>query len=471
MTISFYNSLSHRVEELKPIEEGKIGLYTCGPTVYNFAHIGNFRCYAFEDLLKRTLKASGLEVKHVMNLTDVDDKTIRNSRAENLPLRDFTRKYKDAFFNDIKTLRMIPADVYPAATDTIPEMIDIIQKLFDRGIAYQAEDKSVYFSIAKWPKYGQLVKIDHENMLCGARIKMDEYAKDSVADFALWKAWDEADGDVWWDSPWGKGRPGWHIECSAMSSKYLGPTFDIHCGGVDNMFPHHEDEIAQSEAANGCQFVKMWMHCAHLVVDGQKMSKSLGNFYTLKDILDRGYTGREIRWVLISTYYRQSLNFSFQALDEARTSLQRIDTFVSRVKECAAAGAAGEITPEQSRMLAEARDGFLGSMQNDLNISAAFACLFDFIRDCNREMDAAKMSAAAAAEAVKVLEVMDSILAVMTPDEKDSEIPAEILALAEERAAARKAKDWARADAIRKEVDAAGWIIEDTPKGPHLVRK
>ena len=466
--IRFYNSLSHQTEELAPLVPGQIGLYTCGPTVYNFAHIGNFRCYAFEDLLKRTLAASGLKVKHVMNLTDVDDKTIRGSRAENLPLRQFTQRYKDAFHQDIHTLRIVPADVYPAATETIPEMIELIQKLFDKGLAYQADDKSVYFSIAKWPKYGQLVRLDRDNMRAGVRIKLDEYAKDSVADFALWKAWDEADGDVWWDSPWGRGRPGWHIECSAMSSKYLGPTFDIHCGGIDNMFPHHEDEIAQSEAANGCTFVKLWMHCAHLVVDGQKMSKSLGNFYTLKDVLARGYTGREIRYVLIDTHYRQSLNFSFQALDEARTALQRIDAFVARLKETTAPG---EANPAALELAAKAKDGFLAALQDDLNISAGLACLFDFLRDCNRELDAGRFHAADAQAALQALAVMDSILAVMTPDAADSAVPAEVVRLAEERAAARKAKDWAQADRLRAEIEAAGWLVKDTPKGPQFIKK
>ena len=471
MAIQFYNSLSHRTEELAPITPGKIGMYTCGPTVYNFAHIGNFRCYAFEDILKRTLMASGLKVRHVMNLTDVDDKTIRGSQAEKLPLQTFTRKYKDAFFADIKTLRMVPADVYPAATETIPEMIQLIQTLFEKGIAYQAEDKSVYFSIAKWPKYGQLVKIDRDSMRIGVRIKMDEYAKDAMADFALWKAWDEADGDVGWDSPWGKGRPGWHIECSAMSSKYLGKTFDLHCGGIDNMFPHHEDEIAQSEAANGCRFVNLWMHCAHLMVEGQKMSKSLGNFYTLKDILEKGYTGREIRYVLIGTYYRQSLNFSFQALDEARGNLQRIDAFTSRLADVAKNGKDGEVTAEQQAAFAKAQDAFMTALQNDLNVSAGLGVLFDFIRDCNRSLDADAFSANAAKAAQAVLAKMDEILAVLEPDAAELVIPAEIQALADERQAARAAKDWAKADAMRKALDDAGWVVKDTPKGPQLLKK
>ncbi len=467
----FYNSLSHKVEELQPITPGKIGMYTCGPTVYNFAHIGNFRCYAFEDILKRTLMASGMEVNHVMNLTDVDDKTIRGSQSEKIPLLQFTKRYKEAFFNDIKTLRIVPANVYPAATETIPEMIELIQTLFDKGIAYQAEDKSVYFSIAKWPQYGQLVKIDHDAMKVGVRIKMDEYAKDSMADFALWKAWDEADGDVWWDSPWGKGRPGWHVECSAMSCKYLGPTFDLHCGGIDNMFPHHEDEIAQSEAAHGCQFVKLWMHCAHLQVEGQKMSKSLGNFYTLKDLLDKGYTGREIRMVLISTYYRQSLNFTMKALDDARGNLQRIDGFTSRLKDAAAANNGNDVTPEIQKYCQDAANNFLAALQDDLNVSAGLAVLFDFIREGNKMLDNGAMNSAAAKAALEALAKMDQVLAVMEPDAEDNAVPAEIQKLADERVAARKAKDWARADALRQEIDAAGWIIEDTPKGPHLLRK
>lgn len=471
MPIQFYNSLTHRVEPLEPIHPGKIGMYTCGPTVYNYAHIGNFRCYAFEDILKRTLLASGLKVRHVMNLTDVDDKTIRGSQAEHLPLGEFTRKYKDAFFQDIKTLRMIPADVYPAATETIPEMIELIQKLFDKGIAYQAEDKSVYFSIAKWPHYGQLVKIDRDAMRVGVRVKMDEYAKDSMADFALWKAWDQADGDVWWDSPWGRGRPGWHIECSAMSSKYLGKTFDLHCGGVDNMFPHHEDEIAQSEAANGCRFVNMWMHCAHLMVENQKMSKSLGNFYTLKDILDKGYRGREIRYVLIGTYYRQSLNFSLQALEEARGNLQRIDAFRERLQDVAKHGAEGDATPEQAAAFEKAGAAFLAALQDDLNVSAGLGVLFDFLRESNRELDAGAFTAAAARGALEALGKMDEVLAVMEPDAAELKVSEEIQKMADERQAARAAKDWAKADLLRKAIDEAGWIVKDTPKGPQLLRK
>ena len=467
-TLSFYNSLTHTVEPFKPIREGEAGLYTCGPTVYNFAHIGNFRCSMFEDLLKRTLLYFGYKVKHVMNLTDVDDKTIRGSQNAKVPLTAFTRKYKDAFFEDIRTLRIIPADIYPAATDHVKEMLDMIQILMDKGIAYQAEDKSIYFSIAKWPKYGQLVNIDREQMRTGVRVKMDEYAKESVADFALWKAYDENDGDVFWESPWGKGRPGWHLECSAMSGKYLGKSFDLHCGGIDNMFPHHEDEIAQSEAANGCKFVNYWLHCAHLMVDGQKMSKSLGNFYTLRDLLEKGYTGREIRWVLIGAHYRQSLNFSFKELENARTALQRIDALLLRLQEAKSLPDTG--AEQLAACSAEASKKFEDALADDLNISGALAALFDYVRELNRLMDANALGGKSAEDARALIDRFDQVLALCQP-EADNAAPADVQALAEERQNARKAKDFARADAIRKQLDDLGWVVEDTPKGPRLKRK
>ncbi len=333
--MNVYNSLTRRVEELKPLEGNEIRLYTCGPTVYNFAHIGNFRAYAFEDILRRVVQFNGMKIRQVMNLTDVDDKTIRGANAAGVALTDYTKTYKDAFFADLKKLNIQPAEVYPAATDHIPEMIALVQKLMDKGVAYQSEDGSVYFKVREFPGYGKLAHIDFDNQRTGLRCAADEYDKENVGDFALWKAWEESDGPVGWDSPWGRGRPGWHIECSAMSMKYLGETFDLHTGGIDNLFPHHENEIAQAEAATGKEFVRTWMHCAHLRVNGEKMSKSAGNFFTLRDLLEKGYTGREIRYVLINAHYRTGLNFAFDALEDARKSLSRIDACVDRLARVA----------------------------------------------------------------------------------------------------------------------------------------
>ena len=467
MALRFHNSLTRSTEEFQPIVPGKVGLYTCGPTVYNFAHIGNFRAYMFEDLLKRTLKFCGLQVKHVMNFTDVDDKTIRSSIQQGLKLNDFTRIYKDGFLADIKELRIEPADVYPEATAHIGEMIKMIKTLVEKGHAYQAEDKSVYFSIASFPGYGQLANLQPDQMRSSGRVKNDEYAKESVADFALWKAWDEADGDVFWESPWGRGRPGWHIECSAMAGKHLGRHFDIHCGGVDNLFPHHEDEIAQSECANGCKYVNVWLHCAHLVVDGQKMSKSVGNFYTIRDVLHKGYSGRVARWVLLGAHYRQSLNFSFQACEDAWATLRRLDDFLVRVKETASAPDAG-IDAAAARCQ-EALAAFQAGLEDDLNASAASAALFDLVRDVNRMIDHGQFAGAAARQVLDTLRRMDTVFAVLDVD-REEEAPAEVLKLVEERQAARKAKDFARSDAIRDQLKALGWVIEDTPKGVRVKR-
>jgi cysteinyl-tRNA synthetase len=467
MSLQFYNSLARRVVPFVPREDGKVGMYTCGPTVYNYAHIGNYRAYTFEDLLRRTLRFLGYEVTQVMNITDVDDKTIRDSQRAGMSLAAFTAKYKEAFFADLATLRIEPAEHYPAATEHIPEMITLVQTLVEKGYAYRADDGSVYFSIARFPAYGQLVNLDPEQLRASGRVKHDEYAKEAIADFALWKAYDPEDGNVGWDSPWGRGRPGWHIECSAMSMKYLGPTFDIHTGGVDNMFPHHEDEIAQSEAANGCTFVNYWLHCAHLVVDGEKMSKSLGNFYTLRDVQKQGFNGREIRFVLLSTHYRQKLNFSFQACRDAKATLQRIDDFVNRLKlaadtpDHAAATAAEEI----ARCDAE----FAAALADDLNTSAALAALFNLVRSFNKLLDAGAVSKEDAGRALDLLRRLDTVLGVLDID-REEEIPHEVLAQAEARQQARQQKDFARADTIRDTLREQGWIIEDTPAGPRVKR-
>ena len=462
----FYNTLGRNMQDFQPIEEKVAKMYTCGPTVYNYAHIGNFRAYLFEDLLRRSLEYHGYKVTQVMNLTDVDDKTIRDSRAAGLKLQDFTRKYKDAFFEDLRTLRIEPAEHYPEATTHIPEMIEMIRILFEKGFAYKSEDGSVYFSIAKFKDYGKLAKIDMEQQRSGVRINNDEYDKDSVADFALWKAWSESDGDVKWDSPWGPGRPGWHLECSAMSMKYLGRTFDIHTGGIDNMFPHHEDEIAQSEAANSCKFVNYWLHCEHLTIDKKKMSKSLGNFYTLRDLLNKGYSGKEVRWALIGTHYRSKLNFNLGLCDQARSTLKKFADFFGRLKALPQ-GTAGK--EEALRLAADADKKFADAIGDDLNIAEALSAVFTLERAVNTALASNSFQSEAGGVILDQFRRFDRVLAVFDVDAAASEeavdVPAGIMALAQKRIEARKAKDFKTADEIRDSLKAQGWVIIDTPQG------
>ena len=458
----FYNTLGRTLEEFTPIEKDSVRMYTCGPTVYNYAHIGNFRAYLFEDILRRTLEYFGYKVTQVMNLTDVDDKTIRDSKAAKLKLQDFTRKYKDAFFEDLKTLRIEPAAHYPEATTHIAEMQAMIQVLFEKGYAYKSEDGSVYFSINKFKDYGQLAKIDREQQRAGVRINSDEYEKDSVADFALWKAWSENDGDVKWPSPWGDGRPGWHLECSAMSMKYLGKTFDIHTGGVDNMFPHHEDEIAQSEAANSCKFVNYWLHCEHLTVDNKKMSKSLGNFYTLRDLMAKGYTGAEIRWALMGTHYRSKLNFNLSLLDQARVNLRSFSSLFARLKGLDK-GENGKMDAET--LAAKALQDFGDALGDDLNIAEALSAVFKLQKAVNTALAAKAWQADAGNVILETFRKFNTVLGSLDIDVEEEEIPSDIMEMAEKRQAARKAKDFALADALRDELKSKGYVIEDSPAG------
>lgn len=456
--IRFFNTLSGSLEEFRPLREGEVRLYTCGPTVYDYPHIGNYRAYLFEDLLKRFLIFYGYKVIHVMNLTDVDDKTIKGARSLGISLQDYTAKYIEAFFEDSKVLRLLPADIYPRATEHIPDMVRMVKGLLEKGFAYYKEG-SVYFSIEKFPAYGRLAKINLKELKAGARVDSDEYEKESAHDFALWKKAKE--GEPYWETELGPGRPGWHIECSAMSTRYLGPTIDIHCGGIDNIFPHHENEIAQSEAYYGQKFVNYWLHCHHLVVDGEKMSKSRGNFYTLRDLLERGTDPVDLRFFLLSTHYRKMLNFTFDNLEQARASRQRILDFVYELEHRTfAAGSDPDVRRLADRTLAEFKD----SLADDLNISAGLAALFEFIREVNSRLARDQIKQEDAILVLQTLSDLDRVLAIL-PERKEEALPAEILEKIELRQKARKEKNFALADAIREELRQLGLILEDTKEG------
>jgi cysteinyl-tRNA synthetase len=460
----FFNTYSREIEEFEPRDpaERKIGIYTCGPTVYSRAHIGNFRAYIFEDLLQRHLELRGYKVHRVMNITDVDDKTIRGAREANIPLSEFTAPFKHAFFEDIETLRIKRANEFPAATDQgyIDRMIEMIGTLISRGLAYQADDKSVYFRINKFPDYGKLAHFDLTQLQSTGRVKHDEYDKEHIGDFALWKAWDEEDGDVAWESPWGRGRPGWHIECSAMSTALLGDQIDIHCGGVDNIFPHHEAEIAQSEGVTGKKFVRYWLHCAHLLVDGQKMSKSLGNFYTLPDLLEKGYAGREIRYALMRVHYRAPLNFTWEGMEEARQALARIDEWLERLRETAKG------RNEKGKNKTQPGQEFEEALDDDLNISAALGFLFETIRETNRAMDQDELDASSAKAWLDWWKRINNVLDLET--DAEAAVPAEVTQLAKDREAARRERNWKRSDELRERIFALGWEARDTKDGQKL---
>jgi cysteinyl-tRNA synthetase len=469
MALRLFNTLSRTVEDFVPLDpSGKsVGMYCCGPTVYDFGHIGNFRTFVFSDLVRRYLEFRGYAVTHVMNITDVEDKIIQRVRQTGLPLREYTGKYERAFLEDLDHLGCHRPTHLPRATEHIDGIIELIQKLVARGFAYVAADGSVYFSIAKYRHagccYGQLVTLNFDEMRVGERVKNDEYAKEAVADFALWKKRLPEDGDVFWPSPWGEGRPGWHIECSAMSMNLLGAAFDLHLGGEDLMFPHHEDEIAQSEGAGvqpaGRRFVKYWMHGAHLLVEGKKMSKSLGNFFTLRDLLGRGWTGREIRYALLSAHYRETFNFSTAGLEAARAATARLDECLDKLGQ-RAAGAGADPDPE---FLAE----ITRALDEDLNISGAWGVVFSWVRNLNRHIADNTLTAPQAAAALAAWGRVDSIFGLGRAAAAGGP-PPELVQLLEQRQAARKARDFKRADEVRDLIKAAGWVIEDTPQGPKL---
>jgi len=460
-----YNSLTRRLEEFTPLEPGLVRIYACGPTVYDFAHIGNLRTFLFSDVLCRTLRYFGYEVHLVMNITDVDDKTIARSASEGVSLKEYTERYAQYFFEDLQTLRIQPAWKYPRATEHIPQMISLIQKLMARGHAYVSEG-SVYFRLESFPRYGRLSGVTaQERSVTGlARVDTDEYDRESAQDFVLWKG--AREGEPSWESPWGPGRPGWHIECSAMSMEYLGPTLDIHVGGVDLLFPHHENEIAQSEAATGQPFVRYWLHAEHLLVNGQKMSKSLGNYYTLRDLLAQGYEPMPIRHQLLTAHYRHQLNFTLEGLRQSTQAIKRLWDFVDRLTELQPAE---QFNERVSSAVKQAQQAFEEALADDINVPAAMAAVFELMHDVNPELLAGRLNAQNQQELRAFLEKADSVLGFIA-HEKEM-LDEEIEALIAERQQARKERNFARADEIRAQLLQRGIILEDGPQGTRWRRQ
>jgi len=465
MALRLYNTLSGGEEEFAPLEDNRVRMYTCGPTVYDYAHIGNYRTFVFQDVLRRFLKYKGYQLRHVMNITDVDDNTIRNAKAAGLSLREYTDRYSQAFLEDIEKLRLEKPDLIVRATDHIPEMVELIQKLEAKALAYRG-DGSIYFRLSGFPRYGKLSNLDTSGILPGARVDVEKYDKEHPRDFALWK--EAKEGEPHWETPLGRGRPGWHIECSAMSMKYLGESFDIHTGGVDLVFPHHENEIAQSEGATGKPFVRFWLHCEHLIVDGRKMSKSLGNYFTLRDLLSQGHDPETVRYLLASVPFRKPLNFTFDGVRQAAASIERLRNFRLRLRtEKLPAGEDAQAAEVVRRAVSD----FEAALDDNLNTAAALGVVFDTVRELNTAADAGRFASGNAAAALELLERFDRIFAVLDTEAERRETQ-ELAGLVEEveeklrqRVAARKARDFATADRIRKELLEKGVIVEDTKEG------
>ena len=456
--LKLYNTLTRKKDAFKPLKDKIVKMYSCGPTVYNYAHIGNFRAYICSDILKRWLIYRKYKVKHIMNITDVDDKTIRDSKKEGMPLKGFTRKYEKAFMEDIEILNILKADVYPRATEHINQMIELIQKLLKNGIAYATND-GVYFDIRKFKYYGRLSNIKIDEQKSDVRINNDEYEKDNAQDFALWKFWDKEDGEIYWNAPFGKGRPGWHIECSAMSMECLGQQLDIHTGGVDLIFPHHENEIAQSESVTGKKFVKYWLHNEYILVEGKKMSKSLGNFYTLRDLMNKGYSAKAIRYLLLSTHYRQQLNFTLNGIDSAQNSVDRLQEFIDMLylihndkKDKSAL-----------ELLSRTKDNFEKAMDDDLNISEALGNVFVMVKELNMDISNNNISETDAKLIIKFMEKVNTIIDVL--DISKIELPKEVIRIVKERDKARIEKDWTTSDSLRNKLNNRGYIVKDTQLG------
>ena len=453
----FITRLPGQIEEFKTIEKNKVKMYSCGPTVYDYAHIGNFRTYIFSDLLRRFLEYKGFQVIQVTNLTDVDDKIIKKSQELGISLQEYTEKYSKAFFEDIDKLGIEKVEFYPKATEHIPEMINLIKKLEEKGFTY-ISDNSVYFKISQFKNYGKLGHLDLSGMKTGVRVDLDEYSKEDVKDFALWKG--KKGDEPSWETPFGAGRPGWHIECSAMSMKYLGETLDIHTGGEDLIFPHHENEIAQSEAATGKPFVHYWLHCSHLIVEGEKMSKSKGNFFILRDLLEKGYSAKSIRYLLLSTHYRKQLNFTMEGLQGAQTALEKIQNFYSILLDYKAKEQTqSKSTDFFNKKIAQ----FDENLEDDLNISGALGNLFELISEANKLMEQKELTRADKEFIVEHLKKINMLLNILVEPQK--ELDSEIQELINAREQARKNKDFALSDKIRDELKTEGIIIEDTKEG------
>ena len=455
----FYNSLTRKKEVFQPIDKKLIKLYTCGPTVYDSPHIGNYRTFLFEDLLKRTLIASGFKVEHAMNITDIDDKTIKASINENIDLKEFTKKYINIFFDELKILRILPADYYPRATKYIHEMIDIIENLISKNHAYISSSGDVYFSVKSFKKYGTLTNLKLDKLIQSKRVLSDEYSSDTIQDFALWKAYKANDGNVFWHSPWGKGRPGWHIECSAMAMNLLGNNIDIHCGGVDNKFPHHENEIAQSECFSQSKFVNYWLHSDFLLVDGEKMSKSKGNYYTLSDIFLKGMSVEEFRYMIFSAHYRSKINFSLKRINNAKKAISRITNLKHKLIP---------IAKDKIKAFPNAKERFHEALKDDLDSPKAFAIFFEWLKDINLKIDNGNISQTEVAKSINFINFFDYIFQVIP---NNQEIPDKILKYAKLRESARKKKDWIEADNLRNKIDYYGWVVEDSEKGFQLKKK
>ncbi len=458
MTVRLQDTLTGEVRPLEPLEPGHVRIYSCGPTVYGPAHIGNFRSFLFADLLVRYLRYRGLRVTWVMNLTDIDDKIIRGARAEGVSHQELSDRYAAKFLEDVDSLGMTRPDALPRATGHVPQIADLILTLLDKGHAYRTDDGSVFFRIASWPAYGRLARLDPASMRVGERVVADEYDKDDVRDFALWKG--PKPDEPSWDTVIGPGRPGWHIECSAMSMAHLGPTFDIHTGGVDLVFPHHEDEIAQSEAATGQPFVRTWLHCAHLRMAGEKMAKSTGNIERVADLIASGVSPRALRYALLAVHYRAPLNYADESLTAAGAAVERIDALLAALAAYREDRADDQGLPDA---LDRIRAGFEAGMDDDLNVSAALAALFDGVRDLNRRLDARRLSTADAARATGLVRDLDAVLGVAA--RTDGALDPTSAGLLDQRVTARAARDWAESDRLRDELLRLGIAVEDTRDG------